>query len=358
MLNFAQVPAQDIVHFSRDIDDLVINTTKAEESISIRIYVDTVEKAAFSLSSSRHSCSVRMRYLLEGVLPDDGHLHAVALSAEVDSSSGDDGSDGDDDGESTASLAFSTIRGGAHGVRTSRSSDFILSLRPQTWKSYPSFPNPRIAILSGSSLDCPDPLKLIVYPVGMPASEYDLSYYRQGNQHLDFLFLRPQVAYDFPYGLRAYDFVLGQKTLRTIMMKDDARVRMFYFRNTFGQLEEIYATGASKRDAGGAEYKTHTSRDVEYETGNDFKEKFITDTGDIGSQALVDYWTGFFQSSEHYIWQDGQRVRIIIDEVSSGESTAGQIASFTFSWHLAEQPTGRIVNYGPLEPYQYEVPEL
>ena len=337
MLQILDPPNPYDIHFSRDLPDLHIQSDT--ENVSVSLGISEGRSATLYFRAIDGYILLRIKDILEGALPLDGQIHTVTITATADTDT--------------------ALRGGENRVEWADTEDYFLSVRPHIWKSYPSFPFPRIPILLTDGKSSDAPIILTIYPVNLPAATISLEVSRDfSNQTLSELFLPQEIIDDYPYGLRAYDFVLGQKTLRTIVMKDDARVRMFYFRNTFGQLEEIYATGASKRDAGGAEYKTHTSRDVEYETGNDFKEKFITDTGDIGSQALVDYWTGFFQSSEHYIWQDGQRVRIIIDEVSSGESTAGQIASFTFSWHLAEQPTGRIVTYGPLEPYQYEVPEL
>ena len=184
MMPFAHIPDPLIVHFSRDLADLVIYTIKEDGTVSIRIFIDTDEKAAFSLTSSGYHCAVRIRDVLERILPNDGNLHAVSLLAEgelqAESSSITDGSDGSDgSGENDTSIAFTVIRGGADGIPTSRSSDFILSLRPQIWKCYPSFPNPVIAVIFGGNEDCIDPVKLIVYPVGHPAAEYDLSYCRQ-----------------------------------------------------------------------------------------------------------------------------------------------------------------------------------
>ena len=140
-------------------------------------------------------------------------------------------------------------------------------------------------------------------------------------------------------------------------MKDDSRVQMFRFRNTYGMLDSIYASGAITRDVSGTEYRSFINGDTENETSNDFKEKYITDTGYLGTRAMIDYWADFFRSSEHYVWKDGSWVRIILDDVPEGESTFGQVSSFKFSWHLATQPTGRVCSYPALEPYQYERPE-
>ena len=347
MLRFLNWPDSSSVFFSRDISDLRVSTDQTG-TVTVKLYTDQVLKVTLSFHPVGGLILLRTRDLLDGLLPLDGQIHAVILQAAA--------------GNESAQVSFRVIRGGAGNANSPMyPADYYLSARPQIWKSYPSFPLPVIPFLLRDESSCQDPIDLIVYPVGLPARRINLNSTHSRDATLETvseLSLDPEILEDYPYGLRAYDFSLGGKIVRTIVMKDDARVRMFYFRNTFGQLEEIYSTGVTKRDAGGAEYKTYTNRDVERETGNDFKEKFITDTGDIGSQALVDYWTCFFRSNEHYIWLDGQQVRIILDEVSSGESTVGKIASFTFSWHLAEQPTGRVIDYGALEPYQYEVPEF
>lgn len=358
-LSFVAYPSGNRVYFSRDLEGIVVYcssdarvtvTISASYSNPITHNVTEYGPIVFRLTPILHQAmnpiyaiDIKIKSIIEKLVPGLG-IYTVTVSASS--------SDG------TAEISFRTIRGGLGTRIYDPTKDLILTARPQVFRIHKGIIDEiGVPVLLAPS-ECTDQIKWIVYPSNLKPSVISYPFNRTSNQQL--IIIKPpyHLFEDYPGGIRAIDLVIGDRTLRYIVMKEDARVQTFQFMNSFGSLDYIYSFGTQSRDFGGTEYKTTCIDDTEAEYSNDFREKFVTNTGIIGSQALIDLWGDFFRSSLHYAWRDGKWAEIILEDVSEGESTVGKIASFTFSWHLAEQPTGRAADYGALESYQYEVPEF
>lgn len=362
MLSFSDYPNENRVYFTKDLDKLQVICSDQTSEVTVSVSASytnpitgtttsygpailTLAPVLYHARTDFYAVNIDIKEVLKGLFPP-GAIHNITVGA----SSTADGS---------ADISFRAIQGGIGSRRYNAAKDLILTARPQIFPFYKEVPNQFVPILLASS-DCTDSIQWIIYPVGLRPVVVDAVVLRENAQQIIFPSPEDVILFDdYPGGIRAIDLAIGGiGKLRYLVLKDDARIQSFRFRNTFGILEVIHASGLASVDFGGAEYATSTTQGAETETGNDFREKLTTDSGFIGSREFVSLWGDFFRSTEHYILRDGEWSKIIIDEVSEGESTVGKIASFTFSWHLAEQPTGRVIDYGALEPYQYEVPEF
>ena len=343
MLQFINDISDHDVYLSRDMEDLSLSTD-SEAKITVSFSTDS-RSVSFILSPYDHSLSIRTRDILENLIPA-GEITNVIVSA-----ASDDGS---------AEIPFLAILGGmGSDGKTSMNRDIILSTRPQVCRLYDGLANLCSVPVLLAPKDCTDVISWVVYPRGLrpvefiPHIERNISF-----QTLTVFNLPVSAIQDFPAGIRAVDFCIGAQTLRYIVMKSDARTDVFRFRNQFGMMDIIYANGGLSSDIESTQYSSVAINDEDISCAVDFIQKKSSNSGLIATMDGVRFWEDFFRSAEHYIFEDKDWKRIILDDISSGNNQKGRISSFSFSWHYAKQPSGRKVEYKKLDPYQYEIPEL
>ncbi len=109
----------------------------------------------------------------------------------------------------------------------------------------------------------------------------------------------------------------------------------YLFRNIYGGLDTIYATGNRELSSDG-EVVTFVNGLVESELSNDAVRYYEQNSGYIASRSAARFWLDFMGSAERYIYEDGQLRKIIVDE-NDTKLTEGELSSLKFKWHYADR---------------------
>lgn len=137
---------------------------------------------------------------------------------------------------------------------------------------------------------------------------------------------------------------------RFILRKGQGDWKSFVFANSIGGVDTVISTGRCKTLMSGDVY-AFMNDGVEREQRNDAREQVEVNSGYIDSEALRKLWYEFFKSSDRCVAEpDGTLRNIIVDEYKC-EYTVGELSSFTFKYHYAEQQAARLEDRTELDDY-------
>ena len=177
------------------------------------------------------------------------------------------------------------------------------------------------------------------------------------------------IAYLQDYNIVAYDVYANlavtygdntTKTFREHIRKQRSILRQaprsatsFVFLNSFGAYDSISSFGEVARKVD-AELSTAITDMKEIVVANDCTRSVEVNTGYISSERMLAQWEDFFSSDEHYVaLPSGDLVRIVLDNPSS-KFVLNQLDALTFSYRLAENPSGRFYENTDLEYFDYD----
>ncbi len=152
------------------------------------------------------------------------------------------------------------------------------------------------------------------------------------------------VAYDL-WGTLAFDGDDGEETVysnvpypqRFIVRRARAGWSYFMFLNGLDGIDTLIARGRA-RDMVEGETDTFVNQDVEAEVANDARRYREVNTGYIRSREYRDLWFEFFRSPLRAVADlDGNVRDIVVDEYTAEYNDTGEVASFTFKYHLTER---------------------
>lgn len=122
---------------------------------------------------------------------------------------------------------------------------------------------------------------------------------------------------------------------RYILRPERSDETCFGFINTLGGFDTLMMTGKVKLKPGG-ESKTFMDREVETELSNGYTSYWEVSTGYIDSPGMAAQYQDFLKSAYRWIYQNGEWLRIIVDEYKL-EHAPRELNAYTFKYHLAER---------------------
>lgn len=108
---------------------------------------------------------------------------------------------------------------------------------------------------------------------------------------------------------------------------------IFGFANTLGGFDTITASGKSTLKPEG-ENDTFTTHQKEVELSNGYTSYWEKSTGYIETSRMASQFQDFFKSTNRWVYQSGQWLRIIMDEYKV-DHLPRELNAYTFKFHLA-----------------------
>ncbi|WP_304953024.1 hypothetical protein [uncultured Alistipes sp.] len=120
---------------------------------------------------------------------------------------------------------------------------------------------------------------------------------------------------------------------RYILRPERCGETCFGFVNSLGSIDTLMMIGKMKLKPE-SENKTFMNREVETELSNSYTSYWEASTGYIDSPGMAAQYQDFLKSTNRWIYQNGEWLRIVVDEYKL-EHTPRELNAYTFKYHLA-----------------------
>lgn len=358
-------PNNSALIWSLSAKDLTLSTTGVTSFV---VNVALQQKAAFSLYPVAGNITIRLRELLNAVLPDYPDLPSYNTACEVEIIA--------TCGSESVSWSKHCIRGGVGagntGVGECLQGGGMVRIIPRSGKEYLSVLGYYHAAeidetVRGVRLQCflmdkrndvinsgfaYDPVNF-ESDTGIGETTFDVSLdailtllpLPSGATIRDVRQMRIYVYWIVDPSGRPSSLLLGPKRYFVYSGETD-RVKELCYRNSAGAFQSLYARG---RRTSQMESETLSFlRDaIDRELTNDSMKKFTVDSGNLTSVEDRMAWEEFFRSRHRYVYENGVFVPIVVDEISS-EMPRGILSAVTVTYHLSERYEGYIQGEGTI----------